>query len=213
MTPNKERPRLSVKVYGMDLEGRPFFETVRILNPTLTTAVLEGTKRKLRTGEVLGVQYENRKARVVVVWISEVEQSNRIQVRLLTSQQCPWAEYVAHSLECSSGVGRERRSHPRYRIKVALDLYEHESSVKLQTQSTDISLSGCYVETMTPFPVDTPLRARLWLDSECIDFTALVRTCDGNVGMGIEFVNLSADQKTFLNRFLTKFQAHSLSTS
>ena len=86
MTPNKERPRLSVKVYGMDLEGRPFFETVRILNPTLTTAVLEGTKRKLRTGEVLGVQYENRKARVVVLWISEVEQSNRIQVRLLTSQ-------------------------------------------------------------------------------------------------------------------------------
>ncbi len=64
----------------------------------------------------------------------------------------------------------------------------------MNTKSADISARGCYVETMLPLPVGKVLSITFWLDSERISTPAVVRSCDGGVGMGIEFTGL--DDKT-----------------
>jgi len=47
---------------------------------------------------------------------------------------------------------------------------------------------------MLPLPVGRVLSIHLWLDAQKVDTPAVVRSCDGGVGMGIEFTGL--DQVT-----------------
>ena len=64
----------------------------------------------------------------------------------------------------------------------------------MRTRTADIAGSGCYIETMLPLPVGTIAMITFWLNSERVRTTAIVRTCDSGVGMGIEFTGL--DQAT-----------------
>jgi hypothetical protein len=63
----------------------------------------------------------------------------------------------------------------------------------LRVNATDISGNGCYVETIMPLPVGTALRVDLWLDQERLSPSAVVRTRDPGVGMGIEFTGLPVE--------------------
>lgn len=61
----------------------------------------------------------------------------------------------------------------------------------MQTNASDISGRGCYIESQAPLPFGTPLTVIFWIDSEKIITPAVVRTSDPGVGMGIEFIGLS----------------------
>ena len=61
----------------------------------------------------------------------------------------------------------------------------------MQTNASDISGRGCYVESQAPLSLGTPLTIIFWIDSDKIITPAVVRTCDPGVGMGIEFIGLS----------------------
>jgi hypothetical protein len=68
----------------------------------------------------------------------------------------------------------------------------------MRVTATDISASGCYVETILPFSVGTSLTVDLWIGEEKITTRAFVRTSDPRLGMGIEFVGLKPeDQQRF----------------
>ena len=56
------------------------------------------------------------------------------------------------------------------------------------------------METMLPLPVGKLLTITFWLDSERISTPAVVRSCDGGVGMGIEFTGLDEQTKERLQR-------------
>jgi len=71
----------------------------------------------------------------------------------------------------------------------------------LRVNATDVSGNGCYVETVMPLPVATSLRVDFWIDQEHLTASAVVRTRDPGVGMGIEFTGLPEESKK-------KFQAH-----
>jgi hypothetical protein len=43
---------------------------------------------------------------------------------------------------------------------------------------------------MMPLPVGAILNIMFWLNSERVETAAIVRTCHGGVGMGIEFTGL-----------------------
>ncbi len=200
---------LTVKIYGMDEEGRPFFEPAVARRLTTQTALLEGMQHRPQTGAILGVQCKGRKARAQVVWICEVNQlhPNQMGIRLLLAEPCPWQEHLDPTPPNAKGLDFEQRRHPRYKIGVALDLQQPDMRVKTQVQCSDISLCGCYVQTMLPLPVGTLLIAGIWIGVERIETTALVRACDGNVGMGIEFMNLTQQQEARLQQFFASSTA------
>ena len=60
----------------------------------------------------------------------------------------------------------------------------------MKTRAADVNGRGCYVETMLPLPTGKILSVTLWLDAKKVTTPAIVRTCDGGVGMGIEFTGL-----------------------
>jgi PilZ domain len=68
----------------------------------------------------------------------------------------------------------------------------------MRVAGTDISASGCYVETLSHFSIGTSLEVDLCIGSEKITTCSFVRTSDPGLGMGIEFLGLKPeDQKRF----------------
>ena len=59
---------LSVRIWGVDRNARPFAELVRATSVSESGAVLLDVHSKLHAGEVLDVQHEARKAQFRVVW-------------------------------------------------------------------------------------------------------------------------------------------------
>jgi len=48
--------------------------------------------------------------------------------------------------------------------KVPIELYVEDSQSPIRGATADISLTGCYIETIFPMPVGTSLELRLRLD-------------------------------------------------
>src|SRR2546428_12047100 len=89
----------------------------------------------------------------------------------------------------------------RHKISFPVELRDERVNTPLRVNATDISGNGCYVETVMPLPVATALRVDLWIDQERLTTSAVVRTRDPGVGMGIEFTGMTEETKK-------RFQAH-----
>ena len=119
-------------------------------------------------------------------------------VQLVSKLECPWTALLPRNEADAPIVAPGRRRWKRHKITILIALYDERTSVPIRVTATDISGSGCYVETLSPFPIGTGLGAELWLGPEKVMTRALVRTSDPRVGMGIEFVGLKTqDQRRF----------------
>ena len=110
--------------------------------------------------------------------------------------ECPWATLLPRSESDEPTVAPGRRRWERHKICVLIALYDERTRVPIRVTASDLSGSGCYVETLAP--IGTGLGAEVWIGAEKVMTRALVRTSDPRVGMGIEFVGLNTeDQRRF----------------
>ena len=197
---------LKVRVWGMGSNDQPFFQNAMAQNVSATGACLYGIEPNLKVGDVIGVQYEARKARCKVVWVVDAGALKKTQVgvELVADQDCPWIAALPAGMKLDERAQQRqdnRRKFARHRISYPLELRDERVNTPLRVNATDVSGNGCYVETVMPLPVGTALRVDLWIEQERLTTTAVVRTRDPGVGMGIEFTGLSEDSKK-------RFQTH-----
>lgn len=197
---------LKVRVWGMGANNQPFFQSAIAQNISATGACIYGIEPELKVGDVIGVQYETRKARCKVVWVVDAGALKKTQVgvQLVVDQECPWSEVLPPELieeERTQARHDNRRAFQRHKISFPLELRDERVNMPLRVNATDISGNGCYVETVMPLPVATALRIDLWMGEERISPSGVVRTRDPGVGMGIEFTGLPVELKK-------RFQAH-----
>jgi hypothetical protein len=85
---------LQVRIWGMNQDGRPFFQQARAVSINTSGAVLNKIDCGLTPGEVIGVQYGNKKARCRIVSVQHagLTEKTRVEVQLLDGQECPWTE-------------------------------------------------------------------------------------------------------------------------
>ena len=95
-----------------------------------------------------------------------------------------------------------KRRYHRHKISLPIELRDERVKTPMRINATDVSGNGCYVESILPLPVGTVLRVDFWLDSEHVNITAVVRTCDPGVGNGIEFIGLPVDGKQRMQAYL-----------
>src|SRR5580693_5480041 len=83
---------LKVKVWGMGSNDRPFFQNAVAQNISATGACIFGIEQQLKVGDVIGVQYETRKARCKVIWVVDAGgiKKTQVGVQLVVDQECPW---------------------------------------------------------------------------------------------------------------------------
>jgi PilZ domain len=206
---------LPVRVWGMDSTGKPFIQHVRARNISSQGALVSGVECELKPGDIIGVQVEQKKARCRIIWVVDAGgvQKNQIGLQLLEGQECPWKEAlsqpVAQPTQNSSPSNRRRRA--RHKINFNLELRDERTNVPLRVNATDISGNGCYIETIMPMAVGTALKADFWIEEEHVNSSAIVRTCDPGVGMGIEFLTLNPDLQDRFQALLEKMDPAGIS--
>jgi hypothetical protein len=186
----------------MGANNQPFFQNAMAQNISATGACIYGIEPELKVGDVIGVQYEGKKARCKVVWVVDAGALKKIQagVQLVQDQDCPWI--TALPTEERTVIRHDnRRKFARHKISFPLELRDERVNTPLRVNATDISGNGCYVETVMPLSVGTSLRVDLWVGQDRLTPSAVVRTRDPGVGMGIEFTGLPEESKK-------RFQAH-----
>src|SRR6202158_4984503 len=204
---DKLEPRLDVelpvRVFGMGADGRPFLQNAQARNISQHGAKLSGLEAQLKPGDVIGVQVGDKKARCKVIWVVDAGQTQKISVgvNLIEGQPCPWEKEMQQAPQATASALRvapsdeDKRKFPRRRVPFPIEIRDQGGvGSHMNTKAADISARGCYVETMLPLPVGKLLNIAFWLDAEKISTPAVIRSCDGGVGMGIEFTGL--DEKT-----------------
>jgi len=195
---------LDMRVWGMGEDGRAFSQRARAHNISAGGALLCQIEHDLKIGDTIGVQAGEKKTRCKVVWATNTRSVQKIQVgvQLMSKLECPWAALLPRNEEDAPIVAPGRRRWERHKINILIALYDERTSVPIRVTASDISASGCYVETLSPFPIGTGLGAELWLGPEKVMTRALVRTSDPRVGMGIEFVGLKTEGQQRFQAYL-----------
>jgi len=197
---------LKVRVWGMGATGQPFFQNATAQNISATGACIFGIEPELKVGDVIGVQYEGKKARCKVIWVVDAGalKKTQIGVQLVADQECPWAVVLPADMKAEERTQQRqdnRRKFARHKISFPLELRDERVNTPLRVNATDISGNGCYVETVMPLNVGTALRVDFWMGDDKFSPSAIVRTRDPGVGMGIEFTGMPEEGKK-------RFQAH-----
>ncbi len=82
---------LSIRVYGMGSDGKPFNQEVRTLDITRDGARIDGLPQ-IAIGEIVGVQYGQEKSRYKVIWVGEPggKREGQIGLQVVQTGQTLW---------------------------------------------------------------------------------------------------------------------------
>jgi len=95
----------------------------------------------------------------------------------------------------------EQRAHPRFTVRVPVEVHAEDSEVPIRCSTSDISLGGCYIESMYPFPVATGVELKLQLEDTLLILGRVV-TSHPQFGNGIEFTKMLPEDREQLRQFL-----------
>jgi hypothetical protein len=109
---------LSVRVWGMAANGQTFSQHVRARNISVSGALFSGLENELKVGDVIGVQYGDRKSRCRVVWVMDAGPVQKMQVgvQIVTDQDCPWKSELRPDQITPPAEPSNRRRFARHRI-------------------------------------------------------------------------------------------------
>ena len=101
--------------------------------------------------------------------------------------------------------GPDRREYLRVKVSVPVEIQTEAGDAPIRGATSDLSLSGCYIETIFPFPIGTNLDLQLSLETTVL-IAATVVTCDPQVGNGMRFTKMLPEDREALKAFLEAAQ-------
>jgi hypothetical protein len=207
-----------VVVRGADSRGTPFVLTAETRDISCSGACLKGLSGIVVSGKKVEVEHGDQSAWFRVQWAGATGSSKAGQagLRCLEPGKYIWGippkEWEPDSFDpqrpetalrqpppptmsASSGSGgpwngRERRQFVRHTCRMAAQIALQNGSVRMTATLTDISLGGCYVEMLSPLPVDTFVDIAISPDDKTLQLSGRVRSSQTNFGMGVSFTGM-----------------------
>jgi c-di-GMP-binding flagellar brake protein YcgR len=105
--------------------------------------------------------------------------------------------------------GAERRRYPRVKANIPVEMRSATNPAPSRAVTEEISLCGCYVETMFTLDVGAKLGLTLWLNDQQIHGTVVVATRYPQVGNGFEFIEMEPEDRLKLNEYILTCQRDS----
>lgn len=96
----------------------------------------------------------------------------------------------------------ERRNTLRYPMVLAAEVVELPRGAKLSARTSDISRTGCYVDTLNPIPQGSRVRVRFIHHNEVFEAIAEIVYVSRGLGMGIKFLEVEAKEQARLDQWL-----------
>jgi PilZ domain len=99
--------------------------------------------------------------------------------------------------------GAERRTAQRFALVATAEIADITSGTRLTGRVSDLSLSGCYMDVMTPFAEKSRVQLRIKYNAQTVEVTGVVRFSHSGLGMGIGFESLLPPQMEMLGSWIS----------
>jgi PilZ domain len=103
---------------------------------------------------------------------------------------------------------RERRRTPRYIFIASAELYEEQSDVRVASRVSELSLNGCYLDMMNPFPPGTIILLKILAGDLTFQSKARVIYATQNMGAGVAFLDVEPKYHYVLTRWMDDAAKH-----
>jgi hypothetical protein len=97
---------------------------------------------------------------------------------------------------------QEKRRSPRYSFIASAELVEEKADVRIATRVSELSLHGCYLDMMNPFPKDTMVLVKISAGDSFFEAKAKIIYSQPNMGAGVGFLHVEPHAQAALNRWL-----------
>ena len=194
-------------MWGLDLYGKPFVQHARTVNASSVGARLIGIDC-VREGTVISLQHGEQKARCKVVWVGrDAAKSRQIGIhcvepgKRLFNSHLRVPEKLEDKFKGFAGKpGRRfrqskqgdlckipgtRRNQERFHVTGGVEMRRNEGAPPVFGNLSDISPTGCYVETVSALPVGTEILFMLRVRDTVVRGRAEVKTSHHAVGVGL----------------------------
>jgi hypothetical protein len=102
-------------------------------------------------------------------------------------------------------MDNELRRAPRYSLTAAAEVVDLSTGTHISAQTSDLSLVGCYVDTLNPLSSGTQVKITITHEKETFTSAGLVVYSISNMGMGIKFLKVQHDHLSVLQKWLREF--------
>jgi hypothetical protein len=114
------------------------------------------------------------------------------------------------SNSAASSSPSERRRNLRFPFTATVEAIETKTGTKVIGRTTDLGLGGCYVDTLSPFPVGTEAKIRILREAESFEAQARVVYSLIGMGMGLAFVSAQPKQVRLFQRWLLEISGQAV---
>ena len=97
---------------------------------------------------------------------------------------------------------QERRRTPRYIFIASAELYEERTDVRVASRVSELSLHGCHLDMMNPFPMGTLVLLKIFAGELTFQSKAKIIYATPNVGAGVLFLDVEPKYEFVLKRWL-----------
>ena len=98
----------------------------------------------------------------------------------------------------------ELRRAPRYKLIANTEVVELRSDTHFKARTSEVSLLGCYVNSVNWLPAGTEIRLRVTRDDTTFAALGTVVRSTPAMGMGVKFSVIELDQQALLKKWLTE---------
>jgi hypothetical protein len=208
-----------VLVHGTDGRGSPFTVAAQTHDISGSGACLSGLNGVGMPGTKLDIEFQGRKARYRIQWVGKegTVRVNQVGLRCLEPGNYIWGQHLPEWAEdtfdpdaaevpshppamslprtetSATGPGKEQRQFPRQSCRIETLVAIEGTAMNVPAKVTDISFSGCYLEMLSPLPVDTLVELTLNPGDTTLHAHGKVRYSQMGMGMGVAFTGVAPE--------------------
>jgi hypothetical protein len=97
---------------------------------------------------------------------------------------------------------QEKRRGPRYPFIASAELIEERADVRIASRVSELSLHGCYLDMLNPFPTGTLVLVKISAGDAYFEAKSKIVYSQQNMGAGVGFLEIGANSQAVLDRWL-----------
>ena len=96
----------------------------------------------------------------------------------------------------------DKRRGPRYSFIASAELVEQQADARIASRVSELSLHGCYLDMMNPFPTGTLVVVKISAGAQHFEAKSKVVYSQPNMGAGVVFLEVEPNSSAVLERWL-----------
>src|SRR6266852_1688128 len=92
----------------------------------------------------------------------------------------------------------EKRRSPRYSFIASAELIEEKAEVRIASRVSELSLHGCYLDMMNPFPMGTMVLVKIAAGDAFFEARSKIIYSQPNMGAGVGFLQIAPGSQAAL---------------